>query len=74
MTVKELTLINRTIKAETLRFCGGLVPSMDEIGELSTILAAKTMGMVGRPNLLSKQNWTNAVGNAIMSIIAKYVM
>lgn len=73
MTTKELKFINRTIKAETLRFCGGLIPSMDEIGELSIILAAKTAGMVEKPCLLSKQGWTDVVGNTIMNTIAKYV-
>lgn len=73
MTLQELRYVNRTIKAETHRFCRGLVPSMDEIGDLAWMTACKTYNMLSAPAKVNFNGWKEIVGNSIMRIISEEI-
>lgn len=73
MTLAELRYINRIIRAQTLRFCRGMVPSLDEASELATMLAHKTHGLLVNPRKVNFDHWNNIVGNTVVHVIAKEV-
>ncbi len=74
MKIEELQSINRTIKAETLRYCRGMIPSLDEVGELTIILAAKTRDMVANPHKINLTSWLDVVYNSIAQVISTNVL
>ncbi len=71
MTIEELRFINRVIKVETLRYCRGLVPSLDMVGSLAVVLAEKTRN-IASPCVTGK-TWIDVVYNTIESTIRKEV-
>ncbi len=68
MTIKELHSINQGIKTETLRFCQGMVPSLDMIGSLAVVLAEKT-----HSSYTTGDKWVDVVYNTIEGIIRKEI-
>lgn len=73
MTLAELRYASRIIRAETLRFCRGMVPSLDEASELATMLAHKTHELLARPHKVNFDQWNNIVGNTVIHVISKEV-
>lgn len=69
MTIDELRTINRTIEEETLRYCQDMSPSLDEVGELTLMVAAKTKNMASDPHKINRTDWTDAVYNTIAHIL-----
>lgn len=73
MRVEELKFINQVIRKETLNFCCGSVPSLDELGGLTCYLTFITWNMLSKRYLINFDNWHNVIYNSIMFIIVKEV-
>lgn len=69
MTINELRSIIAMVKKETDIFCQDMIPSLDEIGELSIILGHKALAMVSHPERINLNYLINAVGNTIIKHI-----
>lgn len=73
MNIEQIKSTTDLIRRETIRFCGGSRPTLDEIASFSILLACFTLNCLPynvQPRI-NRDGWQTAVNNTVLKIITE---